>query len=393
MAFTTPHGEAGSADVDAVEPYRAKLCNLIQTENWEPFQLYNADETAFYWRSLPKKTQAFRHEEATPGKKMSKEKLSALIGANATGIHKITPVIVGKAKKSRALKDHMDKLPVHYYNTKNAWFNGAIFQDWFFKHFVPQVRNYQEKVLHIPPKEVRALLLLDNAPAHPCEDVLKTDDGRITVMFLPPNTTSFIQPMDQGVIYSCKRQYQRLYLNQVLVVLEDGSDLTEDTRGLRTMANIKNYNIKDAIFNFANAWKKVTEKSISNSWNKLLKGVDPELDFEGFAPEDFVHLLNRGGENTVSVDDVEEWFDDNDADPGYQVLSCEEIAEAVLGGESSEEEEEEIVVERPKMVDVRHYIDELIKYEVLRSFRETIIRNQHDNVKQLKIDSFLQQKK
>ena len=227
-------------------------------------------------------------------------------------------------------------------------------------------------------------------------------------MFLPPNTTSLIQPMDKGVIYSCKRQYQRLYLNQVLVVLEDGSDLTEDTRGLRTMANIKNYNIKDAIFNFANAWKKVTEKSISNSWNKLLKGVDPELDFEGFAPEDFVHLLNRGGENTVSVDDVEEWFDDNDADPGYQVLSCEEIAEAVLGGESSEEEEEEeeIVVERPKMVDVRHHIDELIRYvdtssnsnekdyyEVLRSFRETFIRNQHNNVKQLKIDSFLQQKK
>ena len=43
------------------------------------------------------------------------------------------------------------------------------------------------------------------------------------------------------------------------------------------------------------------------------------------------------------------------------MLSCEEICEAVLGGESSEEEEEEIVVERPKMVDVRHHIDELIR--------------------------------
>ena len=66
--------------------------------------------------------------------------------------------------------------------------------------------------------------------------------------------------------------------------------------------------------------------------------------------EDFVQLLNRGGENTVSAEDVEEWFDDNDADPGYQVLSCEEIVEAVLGGESNdeEEEEEEFVVDRPK---------------------------------------------
>ena len=89
----------------------------------------------------------------------------------------------------------MHELPVVYYNTKNAWFNGAIFEDWFFKHFVPEVRNYQEKVLGIPPNELRALLLLDNAPAHPCEDRLKTDDGKIRVEFLPPNTTSLIQPM------------------------------------------------------------------------------------------------------------------------------------------------------------------------------------------------------
>ena len=30
--------------------------------------------------------------------------------------------------------------------------------------------------------------------------------------------------------------------------------------------------------------------------------------------------------------DIEEWFDDNDAEPGSQILSTEEIAEAVLGG-------------------------------------------------------------
>ena len=41
-------------------------------------------------------------------------------------------------------------------------------------------------------------------------------------------------------------------------------------------------------------------------------------------------------------------------------MSTEEIAEAVLGGESSEEEE--IVAEKPKMVDVRFYLDELIKH-------------------------------
>ena len=41
-------------------------------------------------------------------------------------------------------------------------------------------------------------------------------------------------------------------------------------------------------------------------------------------------------------------------------MSTEEIAEAVLAGESSEEEE--IVAEKPKMVDVRFYHNELIKH-------------------------------
>ena len=152
---------------------------IIKDEKWQLYQLYNGDKTVFFWWSLPRNTQAFRHEDKTPGRKISKEKLSALLGANATGTHRLTPCIVGKSAKPRALKDLMHELPVVYYNTKNAWFNGAIFEDWFFKHFVPEVRNYQEKVLGIPPNEVRALLLLENAPAHPCEDTLKTDDGTI----------------------------------------------------------------------------------------------------------------------------------------------------------------------------------------------------------------------
>ena len=106
--------------------------------------------------------------------------------------------------------------------------------------------------------------------------------------------------------------------------------------------------------------KRVSKESLANSWHKLLKDEDPELPFEGLTAEDLCAMLNCGGEYSVTVDDVEEWFDDNDADPGYQILSPEEIAEAVLGGESSEEEE--IVAEKPKMVDVRFYHNDLIKH-------------------------------
>ena len=56
--------------------------------------------------------------------------------------------------------------------------------------------------------EVKALLLLDNAPAHPSDKSLVAHNGRIRVLYLPANTTSIIQPMDQGVIVSAKRMYR-----------------------------------------------------------------------------------------------------------------------------------------------------------------------------------------
>ena len=122
------------------------------------------------------------------------------------------------------------------------------------------MRHHQENVLCIAPEEVKALLL-DNAPVHPDPENIVSADDNICTMFLPPNATSIIQPMDLGVIESCKRFYQRKYLDEVLVVIE----LEEDTRGQQTLKNIKTYNIKSAIYNFAFAWKDVKTTTLSNS--------------------------------------------------------------------------------------------------------------------------------
>jgi hypothetical protein len=48
--------------------------------------------------------------------------------------------------------------------------------------------------------EPKALLLLDNAPGYPDNlDTLRTCFP-VEVVYLPPNTTSLLKPMDQGVI-------------------------------------------------------------------------------------------------------------------------------------------------------------------------------------------------
>ena len=173
-----------------------------------------------------------------------------------------------------------------YYNTCNSWFTAAIFEDWFFNHFIPEVQRYQEDVLHIPPDEVKAILRLDNAPAHPHADKLVSRDQSCV---FDPNTTSLIQPMDQGVIMATKRIYTRKYLDEVLVVIPDEDDEIEDTRGLHMLEKIKSYNIKSGIYNFASAWKQVKISTLANCWKNTPSGHRPRarlrrLRTEGLPP-------------------------------------------------------------------------------------------------------------
>ena len=363
------HGEAGDADESSVAPFREKIKNLVSDEGLFLSQIYNADETGIFWRSMPKNTQIRRGEENASGKKSSKERLSVLVGSNAIGEHRLKLAVVGKSKKPRAFVGLIIErdLPVIYYHSNKAWFNSAIFSNWFSNHFVPVVRIYQEEVLKISPDEVRAILILDNAPAHPSEDILSSKDGKIKVLFMPPNTTSILQPMDQGVISAVKRHYIRRYLDEVLVVIDD--ELV-DNRGERTLANIKRYNIRSAIFNFAAAWQDLRPSVLANSWKKLLEDVNTETNFEGLEAGDFFHMLECEQVST-SIADVTEWLSELHKDPGYELLSEAKIVSSVLGKEEKEStDDEEMVVPRKKLSTLRTYVDALIDYSSYSQLRE-----------------------
>nr|XP_045589607.1 tigger transposable element-derived protein 7-like [Procambarus clarkii] len=126
---------------------------------------------------------------------VKKERFSALLCCNADGSNRTKYAIVGKSANLRALKNCMNRLPVIYYNTKNAWFTQIIFEDWFQNHFCKEVKKQQINMCRIHPAEIKSMLLTDNAPAHP-NAKLTSPDGKITCIALPPNTTSVIQPMD-----------------------------------------------------------------------------------------------------------------------------------------------------------------------------------------------------
>ena len=142
------------------------------------------------------------------------------------------------------------------YAQKNAWVDSEIFADWFHKEFVPAVKHLSGKSL-----PVKALLLLDNAPAHPDESVLISSDKSIKAVFLPPNTTALIQPMDQGVLKSLKQHYHKSLLRKLLLLDEEGDSM---------ITFVKKINVKDAIYMTAVAWDDIPSFTLSKSWLKLL---------------------------------------------------------------------------------------------------------------------------
>ena len=77
----------------------------------------------------------------------------------------------------------------------------SIFEEWLTR-FNAKMRAQDRRVI----------LLLDNAPSHPTHFQL----SNVKLTFLPPNTTSVLQPLDQGIIQNIKMLYRRKLLEHVL---------------------------------------------------------------------------------------------------------------------------------------------------------------------------------
>ncbi|KAK3891446.1 hypothetical protein Pcinc_004667 [Petrolisthes cinctipes] len=395
------YGETLDANEDIIDGYCKEVKELIQREGLLLEQLYNFDETGLYYRSIPENTLASEKEKSVPGRKLCKARVSLMCGANALGSHRLKPIIVGKAKQPRCLRGMMDSLPLHYDNSLKAWFNVKVFKNWFFKQAVPEIVRFQMEVMKVSRDRVRALIFLDNAPAHPAASELVAEHGRIRVKFLPPNTTSLIQPMDQGIIVAFKRLYRRRFLEEVMVVVDE-----EDRNvGQLTLQNLKSYNLRSVIYNISRAWNDVSSSTLANGWNRLLHRTEPVVDFEGFAADDFHRQFVEAGENTT-VDDINDWLECDEGDPGQQVLTEEQIAAEVLNpdeGNDSEDDDDDSLPSRPTTSEARKAADVLLDYfehpissthmqsygPMLREVRDALIKAQSQwSKKQTKIETF-----
>jgi hypothetical protein len=100
ITFKTVSGEAGSVSPEDVGQFQEKLPSLLRDYN--PRDIFNADETGLFFRALPNKTYSLKGEKCSGGK-LAKERLSILHCVNTAG-EREKLFVIGRAARPRAFQ-------------------------------------------------------------------------------------------------------------------------------------------------------------------------------------------------------------------------------------------------------------------------------------------------
>ena len=239
ITFRAICGENASVDLSVCAEWKELTLKPI-LQRYSAENIFNADETGLYWRLLPDKTHAVKGETCSGGKK-SKERVTLLVCTNMTGTQKRPLLVIGKFQRPRCFSG-VANLPTEYKGNKNAWMTSVVFEEW--------LRKWDNE-LTIQGRKI--VLFVDNCSAHPHISCLQS----IELVFLPPNTTSEIQPCDQGIINALKFHYRKNMVRKLMDCIDSGKKV-EDFK----------ITLLDALKMIREAWDKVTPMTIMNCFRK-----------------------------------------------------------------------------------------------------------------------------
>jgi hypothetical protein len=199
ISLKVRHGEAGSTPAEAEDEMKGlqTLAGEYEEEN-----IYNMDESGLFWRMMPSRGLS---TQSQPGLKKDKSRISVVFATNATGTDRIPVWFIGKAKTPRALRNvSVSTMGGQWRWNKKAWMNTIIMVEWL-----------QSFYQHIGTTR-QVLLTMDNFRAHYTAVEQHPPPPNIRICWLPVNSTSRFQPLDQGIIQNCKAHYRRYWLQYIL---------------------------------------------------------------------------------------------------------------------------------------------------------------------------------
>ncbi|XP_017797943.1 PREDICTED: jerky protein homolog-like [Habropoda laboriosa] len=275
----------------ATENIIEQFSQILEESEISENDLYNMDETSLFWNMLPNKTLVSAREKRVP------DRITLGLCTNASGNHKLPPIFINKYENPRALKHCKNNLPVFYAHQKNAWMNNTIFLSC--GHIVS-----------------------DN----------QMDDDQFKIMFLLPNTSSLIQPMEQGIISKCKKLFRHKLLQRALKYNGGIPDFYGD------------YDIKDCIDLVNESWGSITAVNIYNAWNKIFNRTRLIHSVTSLSET----VTHSAAYETISDEEVKEWID-----------QYEEVE--IIREDAVEEEEESSNLRSPSPIEAEE-IDRFLHY-------------------------------
>ncbi len=124
------------------------------------------------------------------------------------------------------------------------------------------MKECNEYILKTPGRNV--VLLIGNASSNGrMEDIPSLSN--VEAIYLPKNTTPFLQPLDAGVIASLKRIYRKRQYERALLLIDN-----EDSK------NLYNVNVSQAMKWISSTWDSIESRIIHNC-SEETRSLEPHL--------------------------------------------------------------------------------------------------------------------
>lgn len=228
------------------------------------------DETALFVDAVPRTTYDLKGKEVHDCRD-TKRRVTIAMCANMSGSEKRPLHMISTAAHPRCFGPRCNPLPlnVRYDSAANGWMTKSILMSWL-KDWNDELKQQNRQIV----------LVMDNASSHGKID----DEGleqfkNIRIVYLPPNLTSLIQPLDSGIISLFKHKYRtrmvdRMIDNEPVLTKIDEiiqlSCLTEvEMKNLmkqrRGLTNINLYEVQNLI---DECWREISPDTIEKCFRK-----------------------------------------------------------------------------------------------------------------------------